>query len=54
MTNQLTQKPPDFSGGLAACQDVSDFTRSAALIFIYGYFNKTLFQVLNYDIKLKH
>ncbi|HEX7467073.1 MAG TPA: hypothetical protein VF324_00615 [Methanobacterium sp.] len=34
------QKPPDFSRGLAACQDVSDFTQSAALIFIYGLFQK--------------
>jgi hypothetical protein len=34
------QKPPEFSGGFAAGQDVSDFTRSAALIFVYVLFQK--------------
>jgi hypothetical protein len=34
----IIQKPPDFSGGLAAWQDVSDFTQCAALIFMYGLF----------------
>ena len=33
LTNYIIkQKPPDFTEGLAACQDVSDFTQSAALI----------------------
>ena len=34
----IIQKPPDFSGGLAAWQGVSDFTQGAALIFMYGLF----------------
>jgi len=34
------QKPPSFGGGLAACQDVSDFTVSAALIFVYDLYQK--------------
>jgi hypothetical protein len=37
MQNQNNkQKPPAFARGLAALQDVSDFTRGATLIFIVG------------------
>jgi len=34
------KNPLLLTGGLAAFQDVSDFTRRAALIFIYGILEK--------------
>jgi hypothetical protein len=38
MTGYKKAKPPTFAGGLAACHGVSDFTKSAALVFIDGFF----------------
>jgi hypothetical protein len=49
----MKQKTPGLARGFAACQDVSDFTRSAALIFIDGLTQQSDL-VKNSDIKLKH
>jgi hypothetical protein len=35
---RYNQKPPVYSEGLAAYQDICDFTHSAALIFKYDVF----------------